>query len=251
MIYGQFEKARQQKQKRFALLIDPDNVDSSHLLRLKSYIIQSNIDFIFLGGSLVRYDNMEKCIRFLREYLSIPVVLFPGDHYQITPLADAILFLSLISGRNPDLLIGKQVLAAPHLKRSGIEVMPTGYLLIDGGRPTTVSYMSQTLPIPHDKPEIAVSTALAGEMLGLKLIFLDAGSGANHAVPVEMIRQVKKEVEVPLIVGGGIRDGDTAVKICEAGADVIVVGNAIEEDPERIIEISAAVQSFNSIKELS
>jgi len=251
MIYAQFETARQQKQKRFALLIDPDNVDSSHLMRLKSYINKSHIDFFFLGGSLVQHDNLEKCIRFIRKYFTIPVVLFPGDHYQITPLADAILFLSLISGRNPDLLIGKQVLAAPHLRRSGIEVVPTGYLLIDGGRPTTVSYMSQTLPIPHDKPEIAVSTALAGEMLGLKLIFLDAGSGAGVSVSEEMVRQVKKEIDVPLVVGGGIRDGNTARRICEAGADVIVVGNAIEEDPQRIIEISAAVQSFNSINELS
>lgn len=250
MIYDQFETARKQKRKCFALLIDPDNVDPSHLLRLKSYILESAIDFIFLGGSLVRRDNLDDCARFFKENFSIPLVLFPGDHYQITPRADAILFLSLISGRNPDLLIGKHVLAAAHLRRSRIEVLSTGYLLVDGGTPTAVSYMSQTLPIPNNKPEIAVSTALAGEMLGMKLIFMDAGSGAGQSVSAEMVQQVKNEINIPLIVGGGIRDGETALKLCKAGADVIVVGNAIEKDPERIIEISSAIDSFNSIRQL-
>lgn len=251
MIYAQFETARQQKRKCFALLIDPDNVDPSGLLKLKSYILESAVDFIFLGGSLVQHDNLDDCARFFKENFSIPVVLFPGDHYQITPRADAILFLSLISGRNPDLLIGKHVLAAAHLRRSRIEVLPTGYLLVDGGTPTAVSYMSQTLPIPRNKPEIAVSTALAGEMLGMKLIFMDAGSGACESVSPDMVHQVKNEVNVPLIVGGGIKDGQSALELCRAGADVIVVGNAVEKDPERIVEISSVIDSFNSIRQLS
>lgn len=251
MIYKQFQTARTQKQKRFALLIDPDNIDKSGLLELKSQISKSSVDFFFLGGSLVRQDNLEFCARFLKQHFSIPIVLFPGDHYQISPLADAILFLSLISGRNAELLIGKQVLAASHLRRSGLEVLSTGYILVDGGIPTTVSYISQTLPVPRDKPDIAVSTALAGEMLGMGLVFLDTGSGARYTVSPEMIREVKKEVEVPVIVGGGIRTGERALELCQAGADIIVVGNAIEEDPGRLIEISNAVRSFNEIKELS
>lgn len=250
MIYDLFQTARAQSRKIFALLIDPDDTDESGLMELKSHIDESLIDFFFLGGSLVRQDNLELCIRFLKEHFSIPVVLFPGDQYQISPEADGILFLSLISGRNPELLIGKHVLAAAHIRRSRLEVLPTGYLLIDGGRPTTASYMSQTAPIPQDKPDIAASTALAGELLGLRLIYLDAGSGAQNRIPVQMIEKVKKEISVPLIVGGGIRDAEGATEVCRAGADVIVVGNAVEKDPKKVIEISDAVRRFNTIDEL-
>jgi putative glycerol-1-phosphate prenyltransferase len=169
------------------------------------------------------------------------VVLFPGDNLQINSHADAILFLSLISGRNPDLLIGKHVISAPILKDSGIEVVSTGYMLIDGGTPTSVSYMSNTTPIPANKRDIAVCTAMAGEMLGLKLIFMDAGSGALNPVGENMISAVKKSIDIPLIVGGGIRSAEKAKAAFEAGADVVVVGNAIESNKDLIREIAQII----------
>jgi len=250
-IYDRFIAAHRHRKKCLALLIDPDNTSRGHLEKLKTSIDQCQVDFIFVGGSLLQENNLDFCLAFVKENFQVPSVLFPGDVFQINPRADGILFLSLISGRNPELLIGKHVIAAPYIRRSRLEVIPTGYILVDGGRPTTVSYMSQTAPIPQDKPDIAGSTASAGELLGLRVIYLDAGSGARDPVSAAMIRQVKKDTDIPLIVGGGIRSGEQARVMCEAGADILVVGNAIEKDPSRILEISAAVTSFNEINEYS
>ena len=185
--------------------------------------------------------RFDECVQRVRELSDRPVVLFPGSPSQLSRHADAVLFLSLISGRNAELLIGHHVTAAPTIKALGLEAIPTGYMLVDGGRPTTVSYVSQTLPIPHDKPGIAAATALAGELLGLQTIYLDTGSGALRSVSPAMIAAVRGLVNIPLIVGGGIRDTATARGLCEAGADVLVVGTAFEQDPELIFAMSEAV----------
>ena len=191
-------------------------------------------------------DTLEYCLSLLRRS-SIPVILFPGNPLQISSNADALLLLSLISGRNPELLIGHQVLAAPELKRSKLEIIPTGYMLIEGGKLTSVNYMSQTLPIPSDKTDIAVSTAIAGEMLGMKLIYLEAGSGATEPVSVNMIKKVSDNVDLPVIVGGGIRDAKAASERCRAGADIIVVGNGFEDEPSLVFEVSCAVHEAGEI----
>lgn len=251
MIYDQFYNTHRQRKKGIALLIDPDNIDQNHLDRLKSNVDQCHIDYVFVGGSLLKKDNLDLCLGFTKKHFKVPSILFPGDIFQINSRADGILLLSLISGRNPELLIGKHVTAAPYLRRSNLEIIPTGYILVDGGRPTTVTYMSQTMPIPRDKPDIASCTASAGELLGLRVIYLDAGSGARESVSTAMIREVKKEIDIPLIVGGGIRNGYQAREMCEAGADILVVGNAVEKDPAQLIEISSAVCAFNEINEYS
>lgn len=236
MIHG-----RHDKKKRFAVLIDPDKYTLERLKRLIRISGKSGVDYFFFGGSLLTRDQQDLFLTHIKENCDIPVVLFPGNHFQINTKADGILFLSLISGRNPELLIGKHVVAAPYLKASKIEVIPTGYLLIDGGNRTTVAYMSNTEPIPSDKNEIAFCTALAGELLGLKLIYLDAGSGAKNPVPQSMIKQVRKYISVPLIIGGGIRTPLQAEKACQAGADLVVVGNAIEEDLQLVPKLAEAI----------
>jgi putative glycerol-1-phosphate prenyltransferase len=190
-------------------------------------------------------DTLFHCIRTLKENSSIPVILFPGNSYQISRNADAMLFLSLISGRNPDMLIGMHVLSAPYIKLSGLETIPTGYMLIDSGKPTSVTYMSNSFPIPNDKKDIAACTAMAGEMLGLRTIFMDAGSGALQTIPEEMITFVKGSIEIPLIIGGGIRTPEKAKSVLEAGADIIVVGNLFEEDPKLIFEFTKVITDFN------
>jgi phosphoglycerol geranylgeranyltransferase len=203
---------------------------------------QAGIDLIFFGGSLLTRFELDERIDYIKARSSAKIILFPGSAQQISPAADAILFLSLISGRNPDLLIGQHVIAAPMIRQANLEVLSTGYMLIDGGKATTASYISGTLPLPADKPDIALCTAMAGEMLGLQHIYMDAGSGAKNAISTEMIRTVSNEINVPLIVGGGIRDAHAAVERAKAGADVIVVGNATEEQPRIIQEIASALK---------
>ena len=232
--------------KSIAVLVDPDKAEDparlNHLINLAS---ENCIDFFFVGGSLITTTNLSEVINQIKEHVSIPVILFPGNSMQLDPGADAILFLSLISGRNPDLLIGQHVIAAPILKNNKIEVMPTGYMLINSGKITSVAYISNTTPIPEDKYSLAACTALAGEMLGLQLIYLDAGSGADREINAKMISAVRKAVNTPLIVGGGINTSAKAIAALEAGADMIVIGNALEKNPDFLIEISDRVYDWN------
>ncbi|MFA5419259.1 MAG: geranylgeranylglyceryl/heptaprenylglyceryl phosphate synthase [Bacteroidales bacterium] len=232
--------------KQLAVLIDPDKLSQDQLIETAKLSQQAGVDFLFVGGSLMTSDMLFHCIRILKENSTIPVILFPGNSYQITRNADAMLFLSLISGRNADMLIGMHVLSAPYIKLAGLETISTGYMLIDSGKPTSVTYMSNSFPIPNDKNDIAACTAMAGEMLGMQTIFMDAGSGALRTVPEQMISFVKGSIGVPLIIGGGIRTPETAKNILNAGADIIVVGNRFEEDPKLIIEFTKVVASFNS-----
>ncbi len=232
--------------KSFAVLVDPDKVtDNLSFINLILSCKENKVDYFFVGGSLLTTDNVSEIITTIKENCKIPVVLFPGSNLQINEAADAILFLSLISGRNPDLLIGQHVIAAPLIKKYGLEVIPTGYLLINSGNDTTVSYMSNTQPIPYDKPDIAACTAIAGEMLGLEIIYMDAGSGAAQPISTDMISKVRKSIDTPLIIGGGINTAKKAETILKAGADMIVVGNGIEENPSLLVTISETIQQMN------
>jgi putative glycerol-1-phosphate prenyltransferase len=244
-LYSNILALKAAQRKGFAVLIDPDKLEEQALLKTIQIAKNAGVDFFFVGGSLVVTDTLDTVVTTLKKHCDIPVILFPGSPDQITPKADALLYLSLISGRNPELLIGQHVISAPFVRQSGLEVMPVGYMLIDGGTPTTVSYISNTNPIPSNKNDIASCTAMAGEMLGLKLIYMDAGSGAQKAIPTVMISQVAKYIQIPLIVGGGITSAEKAKENCSAGADIIVVGNAVEKDPALISEIAAAIHSFN------
>jgi geranylgeranylglyceryl phosphate synthase family protein len=185
-------------------------------------------------------------LKIIKENSDIPAIIFPGDSLQISKRADGMLLLSLISGRNAEMLIGRHVVAAPYLKLYCKEILPTGYMIIDSGKQTSVSYMSNTVPIPHDKNDIAMCTAMAGEMLGLKLIYMDAGSSAENPVSAEMIRTVKGCINIPLIVGGGIRTPERAIESAKAGADVIVIGNTLEKSPELLTSFSEAIHSLNN-----
>lgn len=244
--YDTFLNLRVNGTKAFAVLIDPDKVeDEASCLRLINMGIENKINFFFVGGSLITGDNFGSLVRLIKQECNVPVILFPGSNMNIEPAADAILFLSLISGRNPELLIGQHVVAAPVLKRSKLEVLATGYMLISSGNQTTVSYMSNTVPIPYDKPSVAACTAVAGEMLGLKLLYMDAGSGAQQPISSKMISMVRKSVDIPLIIGGGIDNRHKASRAFEAGADVIVVGNGIEKNPDLLIEMAELTESYN------
>lgn len=239
MIYQQIQEAMNNGRRLLSVLVDPDKVGEAHLNRICKNATEAAVDFFFVGGSLITQGDIARTIASLKKRCNIPIVIFPGNHQQVDEHADAILLLSLISGRNPDLLIGQHVLAAKRLKAAEIEILPTGYLLIDGGNMTTVQYVSGVSPIPVDQPDIAATTALAGEQMGMKLIFAEAGSGAKHPVPVEMIKAIKREINIPLIVGGGIRTRQKAEEIYRAGADIVVVGNQFESHPDLIHEIAA------------
>ncbi|MCK5821695.1 MAG: geranylgeranylglyceryl/heptaprenylglyceryl phosphate synthase [Bacteroidales bacterium] len=235
MILPTLEKGMK-KEKGFALLIDPDKSDQEYLEKCVSLAVKAQAKFILVGGSLV-FNHLGPVFQQLRQMTDLPLVLFPGSALQVSSEADSILFLSLISGRNPEYLIGNHVIAAPFVKKHKLEVIPTGYMLINGGQTTTVEYISQTMPIPDNKPDLAVATALAGEMLGHKLIYMDAGSGALRPIPKQIISAVSNAISVPLIVGGGIRSAAEALLAYEAGADIIVVGNRVEENPEFLTEV--------------
>ena len=243
-IYQTINEKRGKCQKQFAVVIDPDKPTENELIRIAEIAQTTHVDYFFVGGSLLTNNHLENCILTLKKHSPVPIVLFPGNMLQICRHADAILLLSLISGRNAEMLIGKHVIAASYLKESGLEILPTGYLLIDSGKPTTVTYMSNTIPIPADKADIAACTAMAGEMLGLRLIYLDAGSGAMNPISAKMIEQVRKNTVSPIITGGGIKTPEKAIENCKAGADIIVVGNAIEKSGSLIKEIGDAVKGF-------
>ncbi|QNF32588.1 geranylgeranylglyceryl/heptaprenylglyceryl phosphate synthase [Adhaeribacter swui] len=247
-IYEQIVQKKQQKQKLFAVLLDPDNLTAAACERLIQMSESYSIDYFLVGGSLVTTANQGPLISLLKQKSNIPVILFPSSSLHIDAQADAILLLSLISGRNPEFLIGQHVLAAPLLKASKLEVLPTGYMLIDAGQPTTASYMSGSMPIPRNKPTIAASTALAGELLGLRLIFLDAGSGAQNPIPAAMIQAVRQATEVPLIVGGGINSAQKIEDALQAGADMIVVGSEVESNPEFMQTIASVRSRVNAFE---
>ena len=228
-------------------MLDPDKVEQDAFTALLSRTRSHPVDFFLVGGSLVVNYAHREMIATIRQHTTTPVILFPGNPLHIEPSADAILFLSLISGRNPEFLIGQHVIAAPLLKKSGLEILPTGYMLVDSGSQTTVSYVSGTMPLPHDKPDVAACTAMAGEMLGLQLMYLDAGSGARQPVSAAIIAAVRAVVDTPLVVGGGINTGEKAYETLKAGADMIVVGNGIEQDPDLLPQLSAVVNEFNQL----
>jgi putative glycerol-1-phosphate prenyltransferase len=240
-----FDDLNKLGRKGLAVLIDPDKCDETHLERLIDTGLECELDYFLVGGSLILNDQLESIIQSIKSSCEIPVVTFPGNAYHLCRHADGILFLSLISGRNPEYLIGQQVQAAPLLKQMDVEVISIGYMIV-GNNDTTVAYISNTQPIPLNNSAIAVSTALAGEMLGLKSIYLDAGSGAKYPVPYEMIKSVKNNISIPLIVGGGIKTQEAASAALSAGADIIVIGNGVEKKSDLLIKISKVIKDYNS-----
>lgn len=228
-IVKHIQTAQKNHKKLLAILLDPDKLAFSDIAERIHRINTSNVDYILVGGSLLFSDILDAFILEVKKHSLIPVILFPGNAVQISNKADAILFLSLLSGRNPEFLIGNHVVAAPILKKSGLEIVSTSYLLIESGRETTASYISNTKPIPRHKPEIAMATALAGEMMGHELVYLDGGSGALKEVPVAMIQKVYKNLSIPIIVGGGIRTKKQLQNAYKAGATMVVVGTAFEK----------------------
>ncbi len=245
MIYNSILKTIEQKGAAFFILIDPDKIDEEKYPEFIKHCEQSGVDGFLIGGSLMTNGDLNSSIKLIKNNCNLPVILFPGSVHQIDGEADAILFLSLISGRNAEYLIGSQVIAAPMIKKEGIEPISTGYMLVESGGQTTAEYISGSKPIPRNKPEIAVATALAGEFLGMKFIYLEGGSGAQYSVPVEMISAVSKNVSVPIIVGGGIKNPEEARQKTQAGASVIITGNHFEEESnwQLITDFANAVHS--------
>lgn len=240
-IYQQLLSFKASNKKAVAILIDPDKVSNQNVIDTIKLCNENKVGFIFIGGSLMTKDRLASVVKLVKEYTDLPIVLFPGNNLYLDDSADALLFLSLLSGRNAEYLIGQHVTVAPMLKSSPLEVIPTAYLLVDGGKPTSVTYMSNTNPIPANKGDIAMCTALAGELLGMKLVYMDAGSGAINEVPKAMIEEVSGSVNIPLIVGGGI-DSKEKVKVAfEAGADVVVIGTKVESDKTFIQELSSLI----------
>ena len=245
-ILDTLQQRHKENKKSIAVLVDPDKAeDPSRLQHLINLASENCVHFFFVGGSLVTSANLSDVVKKIKDNVTIPVVLFPGNAIQVDASADGLLFLSLISGRNPELLIGQHVVAAPILKNTRLEVIPTGYMLINSGKITSVAYISNTTPIPDDKYSLAASTALAGQMLGLQTIYIDAGSGAEKEISPRMIASVRKSVSIPLIVGGGINSSQKAIAALEAGADMIVLGNALEKHPDLLTEISDKIYSWN------
>jgi putative glycerol-1-phosphate prenyltransferase len=237
-IYDLFQKPG----KHILILVDPDkfNIEKGEIFIKKLDLLA---DMILVGGSLLSETRTENVIDQLKKNSRLPVVLFPGNAMQVTEKADAILFLQLISGRNPEFLISQHVHAAPLIARTNLEVLPTSYILIDGGRRTSVEYISQSMPVPADKTDIAVATALAGKYLGHKLIYLEAGSGALNAVPADIVKAVSIKTSLPVIVGGGIRDEKTAMDLFGAGANSIVIGSLFESNPDAVLRIAQQIKN--------
>lgn len=228
------------KSKKLAILIDPEKVNELMLERLEK---SDGYDFVFIGGSILS-RSLEETLLNVKNLTKKPVILFPGNAMQVSGNADGILYLSLISGRNPDFLIGNQVISAPLIKNMGLETVSTGYILVNCGNTTSVEYMSGTKPIPYEKTDIAVATAIAGEMLGLQALYLEGGSGAKTTITTSMISEVRKNTTIPLIVGGGIRSAEVLKKIYKAGADIAVVGTALENDPALLDDLVEVKKQF-------
>ena len=230
--------------KSFAILVDPDDVNCDQVSELCKYAAITGVDYFFVGGSLLLDSNFEEVIKQLKDESDLPVLIFPGNNLQVSDRADGILLLSLLSGRNPEYLIGQHVVAAPRLKAANIEIISTAYIIIDGGNTTAVSYMSNTMPIPADKTSIATCTALAGEMLGMSCVYLETGSGAKTHVPLETIKSVASQVNVPIIVGGGIKKASDLAACYNAGADLVVVGTSIEKNPSFLNEVAKVISQY-------
>ncbi|GAB4250341.1 MAG: geranylgeranylglyceryl/heptaprenylglyceryl phosphate synthase [Vicingaceae bacterium] len=244
-IYTQILSNTKKNKKQLAVLIDPDKQNTKELDGLIEKANKYKLDFWLVGGSLLVSGDLDETVKYLKNKSEIPVILFPGSPNQISKYADGILFLSLISGRNPEMLIGNHVIAAPYIKKTNLEVLSTGYLIIDAGKQTTASYISNSTPIPQNKPEIAACTALAGQYLGLKNIYLDAGSGAQQPVSNEIIKEVKKVIDIPLIVGGGIKNKNQIENAYKAGADIVVIGNALEKNDSLLADFINIRNNFS------
>jgi len=229
-IYKFIKLQKQNNRKLLAILLDPDKVDLYRFKELKNRLQNIQPDLILVGGSFIHKHQLNKLIKKLKKHCQKPVIIFPGSNTKLSDKADALLFLSLISGRNPEYLIGKQVETAPVLAGMKLEIIPTGYMLIENEKMTSVEYISQTKPLPRKKTDIALATALAGQMLGLKMLYLEAGSGAKKPVPPEMIQKISQRIKLPLIVGGGIKNRKQMLKAWNAGADIVVVGTAFEKN---------------------
>jgi putative glycerol-1-phosphate prenyltransferase len=236
---------RQQQRKTVAVLMDPDDPDS-RIREVATAAVTQGIEWFLVGGSLITQGKTDDCVQILRQMGAKHIVLFPGHEIQVSAHAHAILFLSLVSGRNPEFLIGKQVAAAPWVKKAGLETLPTAYMLVESGKLTSALYMSHTIPLPNNKPDIAAATALAAEMMGMKVFYMDAGSGADAPIPASMIRAVRDTVEGVLFAGGGIRSAAEATQAWQAGADMVVVGNGAFANANLLAEIAAAASQFTS-----
>jgi putative glycerol-1-phosphate prenyltransferase len=236
MIYKDINENIKKGKKLVGILIDPGKLSIKDLVNTVKIANKSKVNYILVGGSIIS-EHIDICIETIKKHCKIPVLLFPGSLMQVTEKADGILFLSLISGRNADFLIGNHVIAAPILKKSKIEVIPTGYILVENGKTTAVEYMSNTRPIPKDKTDIAVATAMAGELLGLKMIYLEAGSGASSTVSSQMISEIKSNINCPLIVGGGIRSKKEIQQAFKSGADMVILGTIVEENPDFLLSL--------------
>ncbi len=240
MIYEEILKAKKQQRKQLFVLVDPDK--TGHLESIVQLPENELPDAFLVGGTLLEENNTRSVVEFIKKACRKPVILFPGNPSQICNNADGLLLLSLISGRNPELLIGQHVLAAPLIHKSKLEVISVGYILMDSGKPTAVSYMSNTVPIPADKPQIAAATALAGTQLGLKCIYLEGGSGGQQHPSTAVIKAVRAVIDTPLLVGGGITTPEQARNICEAGADILVGGTIFEHEPNLVAEFIRAIR---------
>lgn len=223
--------ARDDRGGGFLLLIDPDRSRNTDYIQLAAAAADCGVDALLVGTSFMMAGNFAAEVEEIKAVTPLPVIIFPGSYTQITSHADAILYTSLISGRNPQYLIDEQVKGAPFIKAAGLESIPTGYMLIESGALTSVQFISGTLPIPRSKPDIACAHALAAQYLGMNLVYLEAGSGASQAVPTEMVRAVASVLDIPILVGGGLRSPEDCADQIEAGADFIVMGTKLESDP--------------------
>jgi len=244
-IYKRILADRSAGQKSLALLIDPDGQKANNISSIVDLANEHGVDYFFVGGSLLLDDELDDTIRFLKRHTDIPVILFPGGETQLHKDADALLFLSLVSGRNPEYLISKHVVAAPKIKKMGLETISTGYMLIHGRRQSSASYISGTLPLPPDKPELIISTALASQYLGHQMIYLEGGSGTHRPITNEVVKSVRDQLDIPLIVGGGIRTPDQMTELYENGADILVIGTSIEKKPQLVKAFAQTKEAYN------